>query len=158
METLEIKKEAAIEAHCNAKTSGKKLLEDLFGKRTFQKDVTERIKTIDDVFEELGECDLDVQEYRKLERANVADYILNNQLAVLITKALNEGWVPDWDNSNEYKYFPWFKMSSSGFRSHDCVYWPAFSVVGSRLCFKNRELAKYAGEQFTDVYRKFMII
>ena len=27
-----------------------------------------------------------------------------------ITEALNEGWRPDWNNTNEYKYFPWFRI------------------------------------------------
>ncbi len=54
METLEIKKNAAIAAHDNAKNSGKKLLEDLFGKKTFIKDVRDRVKTWKDVLEYHG--------------------------------------------------------------------------------------------------------
>jgi len=30
--------------------------------------------------------------------------------------------------------------------------------VGSRLCFKSSELAEYAGRQFQDIYKEFMII
>jgi hypothetical protein len=157
-ETLEIKKEAAIKAHENAKPRGKKLLENLLGKKTFLKNVTERIKTFEDVLSELQDSDPDVIEYRKLQQANVADYIIANQEAILISKVINESWTPNWDNSNEYKYFPWFKMGSSGFRSDDYGLWPSCSSVGSRLCFKTSELARYAGEQFTDVYEKFMLI
>ena len=50
-ETLEITKEAAIKAHDEASTKGKTLLENLFGKRVFQKDIKERIKTFDDVLD-----------------------------------------------------------------------------------------------------------
>ncbi len=74
----------------------------------------------------------------------------------LIVKALNDGWTPNWDDSNEYKYYPWFKMSASGF-SYDGYGWFTFSSVGSRLCFKNRELAKYAGTQFKEVYKKMLL-
>ncbi|WP_271730210.1 hypothetical protein, partial [Aquimarina algiphila] len=73
-------------------------------------------------------------------------------------KSLNEGWLPDWDNGEYDKYYPWFKMSSSGFRYDGYGLRVSGSAVGSRLCFKSSELARYAGEQFTDVYRKFMII
>ena len=160
MEDLKIKKEAALKAHKNAKPSIKKALEDLFGKKTFLKEITERIKTPEDAIAELGESDIAVIDYRKLLKAGVSDHILNGQLAVVIVKALNEGWEPNWDDSYEYKYFPWFYLSggSSGFRFFDSDYWDTASYVGSRLWLKSSDLAKYAGEQFTEVYKNFMII
>lgn len=161
METLQIQKEAAIQAHENAKKTGKKLLEDLFGRKTFLKDVTERIKTPEDAIAELGESDPEVIDLRTLENAGITNHIYYNQLAVVIVKSLNEGWVPSWNNADEWKYTPWFylndKNGSSGFRFNSyCDCWYTYSFVGSRLCLKNRELAIYAGEQFTQVYEKFM--
>lgn len=157
-ETLEITKDKAILAHESANKKGKELLENLLGKKTFQKDVKERIKTLNDAIEELGERDKDVIEYRKLQRAGVADYILANQEAILVCKALNEEWEPDWDNSNERKYFPWFDMSSSGFRFYVCDYWFTNANVGSRLCLKSSDLAIYYGTQFVEIARRRMII
>jgi hypothetical protein len=80
----------------------------------------------------------------------------------IVAKALNEGWVPDWDNSNERKWWPWFCMDSagSGFRFDvayfECTY--TYTIVGSRLCFKNKELAQYAGTQFIEIYKEFMVL
>ena len=88
---------------------------------------------------------------------NIPEHFKYQFIAELLCKSLNEDWTPDWDNSNEYKYYPWFKMGSSGFRFGDCDGWDAVSGVGSRLCFKSRKLAEYAGEQFEDVYKQFMI-
>ncbi|WP_234111392.1 hypothetical protein [Chryseobacterium sp. R2A-55] len=125
------------------------------------KDVTERIKSIDDAVEELGENDLEVIELRKLQKAEITSHILKNQMAVVIIKALNEGWVPDWTNSSQYKYFPWFKMCSSsgvGFSCTVCDGWNTLSLVGSRLALKNSGLAKYAGTQFTSIFKDFMTI
>lgn len=81
----------------------------------------------------------------------------------IIAEALNEGWKPDWTN-DDYKYYPWFDLEKdednnpSGFRLDyvDCHY--SLSCVGSRLCFKSRELAEYAGTQFTDLYRDLMVL
>ena len=154
METLEIKKEHAVAAHANAKNSGKKLLEDLLGKKVFIKKVKDRIKTVADVLEDNGFTQESFDESCKGLTVDEKAY----RLSKLIGKSLNEGWEPNWDNSNETKYFPWFKLSSSGFRFSDCGGWDAGSAVGSRLCFKSRELAIYAGETFTDVYKDFMII
>ncbi len=154
METLEIKKEAALKAHGNASSKGRELLENLLGKKTFLKEVTERIKTIDDVLEDNNIT----QKELNTMFINVPEHLKYQYVAELIAKSLNEGWLPDWDNGEYDKYYPWFKMSSSGFRYGVFDGWGTVSSVGSRLCFKSSELARYAGEQFTDVYRKFMII
>lgn len=123
------------------------------------KSVIERIKTVEDVLRELGN-DQEVLIYNKLLTILDADsHVVNNQMAVLITKAMNEGWVPDWANSNEYKYFIWFEMrGSSGFQFHGYGYWTADSAVGSRLCFSSRERAEHAGKTFQHIYEKFMVI
>lgn len=34
--------------------------------------------------------------------------------------------------------------------------WNANAAVGSRLCFKSSALAKYAGEQFAEIYFAFV--
>lgn len=157
METLEIKKDAAIKAHEDAKKSGKKLLENLFGKRTFQRNVTERIQSFDDVLKELG---IDPEDFEDDAQSLPSDERAYRQVK-LIVRALNEGWVPDWRNSSEYKYFPWFDMdgsAGSGFSFADCARWFSDSTVGSRLCFKSRELAQHAGEQFENIYKEFMLI
>jgi hypothetical protein len=77
---------------------------------------------------------------------------------VIITQALNEGWEPNWDDSNEWKYWPWFYMNKPGFRFHGShfVITDSYSSGGSRLCFKSEELASYAGRQFLDLYREFI--
>ena len=157
-ETLEIKRQAAIKAHDEASTKGKTLLENLFGKRVFQKDIKERIKTFDDVldyhnliaedfFNQCSKLSKDEIVYRKIK---------------LIAEALNEGWTPDWSNGEWDKWYPWFKMddsSSAGrfsFLASDNR--RSTSVVGSRLCFKSKDLADYAGTQFLDIYKDFFTI
>src|ERR1035437_5555493 len=34
---------------------------------------------------------------------------------MIIYKAINNGWKPNWSNSDQYKYYPWFYVLSSGF-------------------------------------------
>lgn len=120
------------------------------------RDVKERIKTIEDLLKAHG---LDQEEFDG-QCNGLEDDEIGYRFIKLLAKSLNEGWLPDWDNSNEYKYFPWFYMQngSPGFRVDGFGTWSANSATGSRLCFKTRELAEYAGKQFVDVYKKFMII
>lgn len=124
--------------------------------RQIIKNITEKIKTIDDAINHLGENDEEVVQLRKLESVKgLSEAILNNQIAVIIVKALNDGWVANWNDSKEYKYYPWFYLGNN-FRYPDFNVWCTGSGTSSRLCLKNKELAIYAGKQFTEVYKKFM--
>lgn len=160
MNTLEITKEAAVKAHSEASAKGKTLLENLFGKNVFLKNVQDRIKSIDDAVQELGEDDPEVQELFKLQEAGITSHVLYTQMLVVITKALNEGWTPDWSSCMD-KWFIWFNMSSSSagrFSFFNSANQYSYSDCGSRLCFKSRELAEYAAKQFLQVYKKSFII
>ncbi len=127
----------------------KDMLENTFGSK-LQQDITERVKSYEDACRELGIRPLDFDGY---DEADEIAYIKLKTIA----KALNEGWKPNWTNSNEYKYYPWFDLSSGSSRSY---YYRDFasSAVGSRLCFRSKELAIYAGKQFIEIYKDFMIL
>lgn len=117
--------------------------------------VIERIKTTDDVLADNG---LNAEEFEDQCEGMTQDEVAY-RLLKLLAKSLNEGWTPDWNDANEEKYYPWFEMGgSSGFRFFGYVYWSSRSLVGSRLCFKSRELAVHAGTTFTEVYQKMMVI
>lgn len=87
------------------------------------------------------------------------DAIIAHFKLVIIAEALNEGWKPNWDDSNEYKYYPYFDMQPGfGFGYTYYGNWYASSYVGSRLCFKTREIAEYAGRKFRKLYKQYMLI
>ena len=79
---------------------------------------------------------------------------------IIIAKAINGDWVPDWTDGNWNKYYPWFEMGSpsgGGFSSDVYVVWRTSSGVGSRLCFETREKAVYAGKTFEDLYKTYFV-
>jgi hypothetical protein len=120
------------------------------------KNVMERIKTVADLLDDHGLTQKDFDKWCEgLSEDEIAFRILK-----MVNKSLNEEWEADWNNSSEYKYYPWFDMrgGSSGFRFDDYGYWITNSGVGSRLCFKSRELAEHAGKHFTEIYKQFMVI
>lgn len=80
---------------------------------------------------------------------------------VIIAQALNNGWKPNWQDHNQYKYFPWFyhdNKPGSAFSFHVCDCNCAVTYVGSRLCYKNRETAEYAGKQFIKLYKQYFTL
>ena len=86
------------------------------------------------------------------------DAIVAHAKLVIIADALNGGWKPNWDNTNEWKYYPWFRMPGSGLAYFGYVRYCSSSDVGSRLCFKSRELAEYAGKQFKKLYSQYFLL
>ena len=104
---------------------------------------------------------------------------------VIIAEALNEGWKPKFDG-DECRYYPWFyiytkkeyeeldedekkecrvvgRSGSNAYAYGGVVFAHAngassysYSGVGSRLAFKTRELAEYCGNQFFDIWEKFL--
>lgn len=102
----------------------------------------------------------------------------------IICAALNEGWQPQF-TKDEYRYYPWFRMytqkeidemeydehnrvlarysyganASSGVAYLGCNYDSsgAYSFFGTRLSLKNEELARYAGQQFIEIYADFLL-
>lgn len=121
-----------------------------------------KVKSFDDACKALGISNSlpDASALPEQQRkAIVAHYQL-----VIIAQALNEGWKPNWHDWDEYKFYPWFRMgdegasSGVGFSCNDYAIGYTFSYVGSRLCFKTEELARYAGEQFEQLYRDYFLI
>lgn len=101
----------------------------------------------------------------------------------IIAAALNEGWQPQF-TKDEWRYFPYFYLYtqdeidemdeeekvrviyrgcynayanvgvSFANANNDASY--AYADIGSRLAFKTRELAKYAGKQFIDIWADYV--
>jgi hypothetical protein len=119
----------------------------------------DEIKTFEDACKKLGILEL-VPDFSTLPEKYRASIYAHYKL-MIIADALNEGWIPDWTNSREYKYYPWFEMGSPsgvGFSCDGYDLWYTLSGVGSRLCFKTAELARYAGKQFEELYKEYFVL
>ena len=110
------------------------------------------------------------------------DFIAYLKLRIIVA-ALNEGWEPKFEKG-EYRYFPWFYLYTkeqydelddeekgrcvlrSGYSTHSSfgfvcclannVSSSSSTSFGSRLAFRTRELAAYAGKQFSEEWADFM--
>lgn len=72
-----------------------------------------------------------------------------------------DGFVPDFSDWNQDKWFPWFKYDkdAAGFvyAATDSTPSTASANIGSRLCFKTSERAEQFGKQFEDLYNDVFI-
>lgn len=160
MRTLQIKQDSLLVAFRNAGKEGKQVLSDLFGKQVALYDnITDRVKSFEDACQVLG-ISTNVPEVKGLPRKHQKAIITNYKL-IVIAEALNEGWKPNWQDSDEYKYYPWFDMSNPagvGYSHTHSAASHTVAYVGSRLCLKNRELAIYFGQTFTDLFNDSLLL
>jgi len=157
METINITKQNAKNAYNEANSETKKVLQKLFGTEIISENITDRIKTIDDFLDKskLDDFEKNLVEYKGTNRKIIGARALF--LLEMLSEALNEGWVANWDDSNENKHYPYFEYSPGvGFSYGDYRYGYSITFVGSRLCYKTVELAEYAGKQFKDLYNDFL--
>lgn len=72
-----------------------------------------------------------------------------------------DGFVPDFSDWNQDKWFPWFKYDkdAAGFVFANAPYAPSgsFASFGSRLCFKSSARAAQFGKQFAHLYNKVFL-
>lgn len=153
MKTIEITAENAKAAYKKADKAGKELLKTLLGENIFSGKIQDQVQSFEDACRILK-----INEDEILGGGETVDEAAYIKLKT-IAKALNEGWVPDWKNNSEYKYYPWFNMNdASGFSFFGYDLGCTNARLGSRLCFKSRELAEYAGKQFTSIYKDFLTL
>ena len=82
---------------------------------------------------------------------------------IVIAEAWNkqDGFVPDFSNDDQYKYFPWFIYND---KAASFVYAYAYYTTmytnanfGSLFCFKSSERAEQFGEQFIELWNDFLL-
>ena len=117
-------------------------------------EITDRVKTVEDAYKELGEHDAEVRTLRQLESiTSLSKRVVDSQKLVVVIKALNEGWYPDFENENEYKYFPYFYMENGCQVLRSVYFWFTHASVPAPSLLKSDKLVRYIASQFLDLYR-----
>lgn len=108
------------------------------------------IKTFEDACASVG--------IQWIEPESLPDDVVAYMKLRIICQALNGGKWMDYSDTDETKYYPWFNASgsASGFScgGYGCVH--SLSHVGSRLVYASSEMAKYAGNQFLNIYNQYI--
>lgn len=135
---------------------------DYFYKEEDYEEITDRVKTYEDACKVLGVEPINEQNAKA--QGFRSDEIARRKLET-IAAALNEGWKPDWNNTDQYKYYPYFYIQENAkgayaglsYANTDNAAAVTYAYFGSRLCFYASRLARYAGNQFTDLYEQILI-
>jgi len=126
-----------------------------------EQSIMDRVKTFDDALALADEKTR--EEYLKsVEGFNTPDEIAYKKLK-LITKVVNEGWVADYTDFTQRKYYLWGGYLHYG-AYVGLLYANCYSAsgdtsvsIGSRLNFKSREIAEFVGDQFLDLWNEYLL-
>lgn len=151
-------------------------------------DITDKIKTFDDACKAIGLAGPEsLPELLQEKYAAIVPSHIKAQLKLeIITLALNEGWqhIPD---GKHYAYWPWFCLYTAGeiadmgkegaeeraminatdvsdvyaglgSAPSDAAWSISHASFGSRLAYKSRELARYSGKQFIELWKEALLI
>lgn len=107
--------------------------------------------------------DLLAQLIRNANPRHLKALIALNKLFTIAEKWNKEdGFVPDFSNKGQWKYFPWFKYEgeSAGFVSANtaAAASSAHANIGSRLCFKSESRAEAFGKKYVDLYNEVFLL
>jgi len=105
----------------------------------------------------LTEEDEEVLKLRKLEKIEGIENIIAEQKLVIIFRAKNDDWTPNWNDSNQYKFYPWFYLGDN-FRYRSYFAYCARSGVSSRLCVKSKEILieLMSEKEILDLYETYL--
>lgn len=151
-------------------------------------DITDKIKTFDDACKAIGLAGPEaLPELLQEKYAAIVPSHIKAQLKLeIITLALNEGWqhIPD---GKHWAYWPWFCLYTAGeiadmgkkgaeeramINATDVsevfsglgsalsysAWSGSYADFGSRLAYKSRELARYSGKQFIELWKEAYLI
>lgn len=129
---------------------------------TTRADIRERVKTYEDACNVLGVRPMDEE---AMKAAGFREDEIPRRKLETIAEALNKGWKPDWNDSSQDKYGAWFWIepkpdgASAGLAYADTYNAPSDTGahIGSRLCYRTRELAEYAASTFTRLYEQVLV-
>ena len=150
--------------------------------------ITDKIKTFDDACKAIGLAGPEaLPELLQEKYAAIVPSHIKAQLKLeIITLALNEGWqhIPD---GRHYAYWPWFCLYTAGeiadmgkkgaeeraminatdvsdvfaglgYAASSSAWSYSYAYLGSRLAYKSRELARYSGKQFIELWKEALLI
>ena len=119
-----------------------------------------KIKTYEDACAALNR-DPDVLPDVSMFQARNQQWLVDMYKLSVIAEALNEGWVADFSDPDEFKYYPWFYMgssgSASGFRFGDFACDYSYSGVGARLSSNSREDCNFIAKEYPDLWQIFIL-
>src|SRR3990167_397182 len=112
----------------------------------------EQIKNYSDVCKKLDIEELDENDFKFLPKEKRAKQLSYHKIQNIAT-LFNGSWKPDWNISNQSKYYPYFQNKVGVGLVFDCSSYGYCSCSGAVSFYKDEETSNFIGKTFVDIYR-----
>jgi len=143
---IEVDNELINKAYSEANSTQKKLVEKYF--KIVDNDIFS-VTTIKEVCKRLEEKELTIKDFSNF--GDLALKMLTFHQIKLLEKFFNQGWTADFNNSNQYKWYPYFEKVSGGYRFCSSSYHVSF-FYGFVALYKDQKTSDHIGRNFKDIY------
>lgn len=149
-----ISKEDAIKHYKESPKAVQLMFENIHGRSTFLSNPIEKFQNFLDIESEVGEIELPYC----IITTDPFEKQLNGSLQMLnIAKAYNQGWVPNWDDTNEDKWTNYAYKSGGGWVLV-CNFWNSSASFCSGVCFQKREYVEDVNKKFSEIVKAYLMI
>lgn len=155
MKTLKISDSKAIELYKIASSELKEILEESFSKEFFKpKEITDLVYDLETLANYLGINESDLYIFKNA-KTSFEKYINACAIIPKIVYIYNEGIELDWNNSNIYKYLPYYKKVCSGWVYDYYHCWDSSALGSFGHYYKSSDLTIKSCENFNQIYLDF---
>ena len=112
-------------------------IEEVINKKSSIRDLFS-ITTYKEVCEELEE-NQEICPYKKIKQ---------------IEKLFNRGWIKDWSDKNQHKYYPYYTIDDSNELVFYSSYCNFVSFRGQVSFYKDKETSDHIGKNFINIYKE----
>ena len=152
-DSIEVNEELINKAYSEADNSQKKLLEKYF--KINSKDIFEEIDGWNDILRLSGKSESDIipWKYPKTKEKKSQNALAKIQL---IAEVYNQGVVLDWNNADQYKYYPWWKKENGGWVFGSWDYRDYAACIPAGCYFKDSKSVEDVVKKFKDIYLDYL--
>ncbi len=138
-----------MEAACDAKQL--KVFTSIF--KDFLPENLFAFDTYSKVCKKLGEEELTINDFKFLHEDDRAKILAKAQIAQL-ERFFNQGWVPNWKDQSESKYYPYFEYKAGHGWVFDAYYFHCYYSYGEVAFYKDAKTAEFVGKTFLSIYKQ----
>lgn len=155
MKKLQIDEKEALNLYKDASKEFKIILENTFGKEYFNRKITDIVYDVDSLLKYLDLTLNDIIPYPKAKTK--VEKSLNAQAIIYkVTEIYNEETILDWNNTNQYKYLPYFNKVGSAWVAGSCTSGWCTADCSCGLYYKDSNLALLGANNFIEVYNDLL--
>jgi hypothetical protein len=154
---IQVDEELIKKAYSEADSDQRKLIEKYF--TIISGKIQDRINTWQKVLDSSGLLETEIVPYKGSNLTREQKSINAQAKWFKIAEIWNEGWTPNWKNTNEYKYRPYKSFSGGSVGVHVDVAWSTGVLdAPSGLHFKSKELSEAFVKNFSDIIDDYYMI